>query len=270
MFFPAELGPQFMKIIKPLWESDDPDALKLQRIWSMLTGLQGIVVGQVLTRRIGTRVFAGPFRGMELIRDIMDRNFTPSLLGTYEWEIHDAVENAIGKNYKQIINVGCSYGYYAVGFAMRCPNTTVFAYDIDPDARANCKKMAELNGVENRVIIGERFGGEDYERFADSQTLVFMDVESAEDELLDPQRFPALKGMDIIVELHDVYKPGLSTSIPLRFVETHTVRVVPNAPFSFPLDKVLGPDYKPDHFDNLIATWEGRGGPTPFGVFTRK
>ena len=270
MFFPPELGPQFMTIIKPLWEADEPDSVKLQRIWSMLTGLQGIVLGQILTRRIGTRVFAGPFRGMELIPDIMDRHFSPSLLGPYEWELHDAVEHAIAKGYKQIVNIGSSFGYYSVGLARRCPETTVYAFDIDPEARAQCKKMAELNGVADRVVIGERFNGEDYERFAGPDTLVFMDIESAEDELLDPQRFPALKTMDVIVELHDCIKPGLSVNLPLRFVETHTVRVIPNAPFSFPLEKILGPDYRPDHFDNLIATWEGRGGPTPFGVFIKK
>jgi len=76
--------------------------------------------------------------------------------------------------------------------------------------------------------------------------------------------------MDVITELHDCVKAGLSTAIPLRFASTHQVRVIPNAAFSFPLEKILGPEYVPDHFDNLIATWEGRIGPTPFGVFNKK
>jgi len=76
--------------------------------------------------------------------------------------------------------------------------------------------------------------------------------------------------MDVIAELHDIQQTGLTTSLPLKFIQTHDVRVLPNSPFSFPLDKVLGPDYAADHFDNLIATWEGKGGPSPFGIFTRK
>ncbi len=270
MFFPEPLGPEFMRIVKPIWESDQPDSIKLQIIWGTLTGLQGIVLGQLLVKRIGDRVFAGPFRGMQLIPDIMDQHFAPSLLGTYEWELHSAVEDVITKPYKQIINVGSSFGYYSVGMAMRMPEAKIYAFDIDPIAREKCKKMAQINGVENQVIIGELFSGEDYERFAGPETLLFMDIEGGEDDLLDPQKYPALLSMDVIVELHDCVKNGLSTALPLRFAQTHDVRVIPNAPFSFPLEKVLGEDYKPNHFDNLIATWEGRSGGTPFGVFNRK
>lgn len=270
MFFPAELGPQFMSLVKPVWESDEPDSVKLQRIWALLTGLQGFVLGQIISHRIGMRVFAGPFRGMELITDLVDHHFAPSLLGTYEWEIHDAIETAIAKNYKQILNIGCSFGYYAVGLARRCPEATIYAFDIDSDARARCKKMAERNGVADRVVIGERMEGADFERFAGPETLVLMDIEGGEVELLDPQRFPALKTMDVIVELHECLRPGVTTALPLRFLDTHNARVIPNAPFSFPLEKIMPPEYKPDHFDGLIATWEGRSGQTPFGVFTRK
>lgn len=270
MIFPPHLGPDFMRMVKPIWESDQPDHIKLNVMWNMLTGLQGVMLGHYLLGRIGNKVFAGPFRGMQLIKDIMRWHFTPTLLGTYEWEIHGAIEEIIAKKYRTVINVGCAYGYYAVGLALRMPETTVYAYDIDPDMREQCRQMAELNGVGDRVIIGERFNSEDYARFADNDTFMFMDIEGGENELLNPVSYPALTTMDVLVELHDCNIPNLSTSIPLRFAPTHDVRVLPNAPFSFPLEKIMGPDYIPGHFDNLIATWENRGGPTPFGVFTRK
>jgi len=270
MFFPPELGSEFSRIAKPYWESNNTDYVRMRDVWNILTGLQGIVLGQMLVQRIGDKVFAGPFRGMQLIKDIMDRHFAPALLGTYEWELHGAIEEAIAKGYKHVINVGCSYGYYAVGLAMRMPEATIYAYDIDPVAREQCAKMAKLNGVEDRVVIGEEFNREACARFAGMEAMMFMDVESCEDELLNPETSPELLNMDIIVELHDCIKHGLSTALPLRFAATHRVRVIPNAAFSFPLEKILGPGYVPDHFDNLIATWEGRGGPTPFGVFIRK
>ncbi len=270
MFFPPDLGPEFLRIVKPFWDSNEPEFARMRNVWSMLTALQGIVLSQILVRRIGDKVFSGPFRGMQLIKETMDRHFAPALLGTYEWEIHDAVEEAIGKRYKQIINIGCSYGYYTVGFARRLPEAKIYAFDVDPVARAQCEKMAEANGVSDRVVIGERFDGKDYARFAGPETLVFMDIEGEEENLLNPQKFPELLGMDVIVELHDCIRPGLSTGIPLLFAATHHVRVIPNAAFSFPLEKIMGPDYIPDHFDNLIATWEGGCGPTPFGIFNRK
>lgn len=270
MHFPEDICPNILKSIDDLMKSDYPDNIKVRGIWGNLLGYQSIVLGHMAMGRIGKKVFAGPFRGMELIDDIMSGLFTPQLLGTYEWEIHDAVEHAIAKPYKNVINVGCAYGYYAVGLARRMQDATVYAYDIDETCREQCKKMAELNGVADRVIIGERFNGEDWEKFKDEETLVFMDIEGGEKELLDPVKYPALQSMDAIVELHDCNIPDISITLPASFAPTHKVKVLPNAPFSFPLEKILGNDYGNDHFDNLIATWEGRGGKTPYGILTRK
>lgn len=270
MHFPKAICGNVMKGINDIIAADMPDEVKVRAIWGNLLGYQSIVLGHMAMGRIGSKVFAGPFQGMELIEDIYNSLFTPQLLGTYEWEIHDAVEKAISKKYKHVVNIGCAYGYYAVGLALRMPNTTVHAYDIDENCRAQCKKMAELNSVADRVIIGEKFEGKDFEKFADEETLIFMDIEGAEQELLDPEAFPALQKMDVIVELHDCNIPNLSTIIPAKFSPTHMVKVLPNAPFSFPMDKILGFEYGAQHLDNLIATWEGRGGPTPYGIFTRK
>lgn len=270
MLFPANICPNVLENVKNVMASDYPDPIKVRALWGNMTAYQSIVLGHMVVSRIGNKVFAGPFRGMELIKDVMDGLFLPSLLGTYEWEMHDIIETAIAKPYKHILNIGCAYGYYSVGLALRMPNATIHAYDIDETARSKCKKMAEVNNVADRIIIGERFNGEDFERFADQDTLVFMDIEGGEKELLDPALYPALSKMDVIIELHDCIIGGLSKEIPARFAQTHDVKIMPNAPFAFPLDKIMGPGYEADHFDNLIATWEGRAGPTPFGYFTKK
>ncbi len=270
MHFPDDACPNILQSIENIQKNDLDDQMKVRAIWGTLLGYQSLVLGHMTMGRIGNKVFAGPFRGMELIQDIMGSLFTPQLLGTYEWEIHDAVEQAIAKPYKHVVNIGCSYGYYAIGLARRMPNATIHAYDIDPAARANCQKMAELNGVADRVIIGELFEGKDFEKFAKEETLVFIDIEGGEDALLDPQKYEALQKVDVIAELHDCNIPNLSVTIPARFSPTHMVKVLPNAPFSFPIEKILGQEYGADHFDNLIATWEGRGGKTPYGIFTRK
>lgn len=270
MFFPPNLAPEFLRLITPVWESEHPDHVKLRLIYGMLTASQGAVISQILTSRIGDKVFAGPFRGMQLSKESMKWHFAPMLLGTYEWEIHDAIESMIAQKAKNVINIGCGYGYYSVGLALRMQQATVYAYDIDPVMRENTRKMAELNGVADRIIIGESFNCEDYARFAADETFILMDVEGGEIELLDPLKYPALLKMNVIVELHDYNTESTSTIVPLRFAETHTIKIIPNAAFNFPLEKILGPDYVPDHFDNLIATWEPRSGPTPFGVFQKK
>lgn len=270
MFFPPNLAPEFMRLVKPVWESDHPDHVKLRVIWGMLTGCQGAVISQLLASRIGNKVFAGPFRGMQLIKEAMKWQFSPTLLGTYEWELHETIETLIARAPEKIVNIGCAYGYYTVGLAMRLPESTIYAYDIDPSMREQCQQMAEINGVADRIVIGERFNGEDFERFASDNAFFIIDIEGGEYELVDPEKYPALKRLDMIIEIHDFLYEGLSSVLPERFAASHNTKIIANTPFNFPLQKILGPDYVPDHFDNLVATWESRGGPTPFGVFTRK
>jgi SAM-dependent methyltransferase len=270
MFFPPNLAPEFMRLIKPIWESDHPDHVKLRVIWGMLTGCQGAVISQLLTSRIGNKVFAGPFRGMELTKDAMKWHYSPTLLGTYEWELHETVENLISRAPEKIVNIGCAFGYYSVGLALRLPETTIYAYDTDPTMREHCQAMAETNRVADRIIIGEEFKGEDFERFSSENAFFIIDIEGGEYELVDPVKYPALGKLDMILEIHDYLYKGLSTVMQERFNHTHNVKIIQNTAFNFPLQKILGSDYLPDHFDNLIATWESRGGPTPFGVITRK
>ncbi len=270
MFFPTDLGPDFLRIVKPLWESSEPDHIRMRQVWSMLTGLQGVVLSRILRDRVGNKVMLGPFKGMELTPDVQDAHFAPYLLGCYEWELHKVVEQAITHHYAQILNIGCYFGYYSIGFARRMPQIKAYAYDIDDKARKKCARMVEANGVDDRVIIGERFNGEDYARMAGPETLVIMDIEGAEYELLNPDKYPALRGMDVIVEMHDCYNPLISETIAHRFESSHHIEIFPNQPFYFPLEKIFGTGYVPNHFDSLIATWEGREGPTPWAVLKRK
>ncbi len=270
MFFPPNLGPQFVAVIDPIMKSDAPDHIRMMNAWSMLNGLQGVVLSQMIRNRMGENVLAGPFSGMRLTKEALSGHFAPALLGSYEWELHDTIEKVIAHQYKQVLNIGCSYGYYSVGLAKRMPEAKVMAFDIDPIARVKCGSMIAANGVEGRVTVGERFNGEDFARLSGPETLVIMDIEGGEMDLLNVESYPALKGMDVIVELHDCYNPAISKTIADRFSATHKVEIIPNRPFHFPLEKILGPDYVPNHFDGLIATWEGRSGPTPWAVMRRR
>ena len=68
---------------------------------------------------------------------------------SYECQLHDVVAGWIAAEYPQPIDVGSAEGYYAVGFALAMPRTTVDAFDIDPAARAECTALAQLNASES-------------------------------------------------------------------------------------------------------------------------
>jgi hypothetical protein len=143
------------------------------------------------------------------------------------------------------------------------PKTRVYAYDTNAAAHPVCQSLAERNGVTERVIIGGAFRGEDFARFAGQRTLVVCDIEGGETALLDPERYPALNAMDVIVELHDSREATPSVLIPERFDATHTVTMVRHGGRAVdlpPLFETLG------HLDQLLAVWEWRSGPTPWAV----
>ena len=114
-------------------------------------------------------------------------------------------------------------GYYAVGLAMRMPNASVHAFDTNEEAHAFCREVAKLNNVPERVKVGGLFNGEDFARHP-AGTLVFCDIEGAEDALLDPDKYPALRKMDLIVELHECFQPDIARKVCARFAASQTSR----------------------------------------------
>ncbi|MDD3289033.1 MAG: hypothetical protein PHX43_08580, partial [Alphaproteobacteria bacterium] len=270
MIFPKEYGEDILKITKPIWESDLPEHLRLYNLCLSLNYTQGVLLSGLIRARIGNKVYGGPFKGMTLIPEAMNNLYAPSLLGTYEHELHEIVERIIATPYKQILNIGCSFGYYSIGLALRMPNTKIYSFDIDPSAREKCLKMASVNGVTDQVVINGLFPGEDFAKYAGSETLVLMDIEGAETELLNPELYPALKGMDVLIELHDCIAPNISKIITERFSATHNIEIVKNRPKAFPLHEIFGEYQYIEHMDGMIATWEGRVGPTPWAFMTRK
>lgn len=174
---------------------------------------------------MGHVVSHGPFAGMSF-RGCEEAFSTAMLLGFYEMELHPHIEAAVARPYAQIVNVGCAGGYYAVGLALRMPLATIRAFDMNAAAARACKALATENRVGDRVHVGGLFSGGDFDRLITGQTLVVCDIEGAEREVLDPDRYPSLRTADLIVELHDHISAGVSSAVVERFSKSHDVTVV--------------------------------------------
>ena len=170
----------------------------------------------------GSAVAAGPFTGMKLDYELLPVCTSPKFMGTYEKELHSVIERAIQLGPRYILNVGCAEGFYAVGLAIRLNNAHVYAADADPKALSATIKNAALNNVSDRVhqagIVKPR-GFNKYLR-ADASLLV-MDCEGAEFDLLDPRNDPILSRTNILVEIHPEH--GEKWEIIRRFVQTHYI-----------------------------------------------
>lgn len=215
----------------------------------------------------GARIWGGPFAGMEYVSVASEGALIPRLLGTYESELHPQLAAIAAEGVDCVIDVGCAEGYYAVGLARMMPDVTVYAHDIDEKARALCTDLAKRNGVSDRVIIGGEFKPQDFQGFADRRTLVMVDAEGAEVDILQPELGPALAQMTIIVETHDVYRQDALATIRARFEATHDIVQVTTG-----TKHLTGPPWLMDfnHLDQLLAVWEWRLRPTPWLVMRPK
>jgi SAM-dependent methyltransferase len=243
------------------------DIVQVRRTLISIARLLGIFRSKILCREYlrGAEpvVMSGPFSGMRLRQRAVEGASLPKLLGSYEHELHETIEAACRRDIDLVVNLGCADGYYAVGLARRMPNVTVVAVDIDEEARDVCAEVAALNGVEDRVRVSAELGADELQALlagAISQgrnCLVLCDTEGAEDELLDPASCRSLSACDVLVELHAVARPGITSRLPERFAATHDVTPVacgwrsPAIDFPEILRRV-------DEFDRLLALWEWR------------
>ena len=232
-------------------------ALRVLALW------RASVIVDAFVAHHGRVVLQGPFAGMAYVEGATEGALAPRLLGTYEAELHPYLLALAAEGLDCVIDVGSAEGYYAVGMALLVPGAMVHAFDTSPKARAACAQMAALNGVVDRVSIGETLRAEDFEALAGPRRLILMDVEGAEEDLLRPDLSPALAHTHIIVEAHEVYRPGVAARLTERFAPTHHVTELPMGGRTLPL-----PDWlmASNHLDQLLAVWEWRLGPTPWLV----
>lgn len=210
---------------------------------------------RALTETYGKRVAGGPFRQMVYGDDVVCSAYVAKLVGSYEEELQATVEAAISRAYTRVIDIGCAEGYYAVGFAYRLPSCEVYAFDTSERAQHCCRELAELNGVSARVHVSGTCGDDDLRRLTGERTLVICDCEGAEWDVLDPNRVEQLLRSDLIVELHEHIRPGVTSLILKSFSRSHEIELISTRdrdPTDYPVLDVVAKE------DRAWAVREGR------------
>lgn len=225
------------------------------------------LIGNTFVREHGLNIYAGPFAGMEYLDHSTEGCLVPRLLGCYEAELHDDLRAFAEEGIDTIVDIGCAEGYYAVGLARMMPEATVYAFDTNPDARASCIQLASKNHVAARVILGETFTGDMFDAFASRRTLVMIDTEGFENELMRPDLWPALARLNVIMETHPGLHPDIVATMTRRFSASHDIQIRTSGPRT-----AAFPDWlmQQNQLDQLIATWEFRATPTPWFVMRPK
>lgn len=63
--------------------------------------------------------------------------------------------------------------------------------------------------------------------------MVFCDIEGYEEVLLNPEKVPNLKYVDLLIESHDCFVPNISENLVNRFIQTHAIEIVIDYPCRF-------------------------------------
>ncbi|MEA2311280.1 MAG: hypothetical protein QOE28_1248 [Solirubrobacteraceae bacterium] len=185
----------------------------------------------------GLTVQAGPFAGMRYPAFAVGRGelVVPQLLGAYEAELQPAMAEVLAGGFEQIVDIGASDGYYAVGLARGVPEARVVGFEINPFPARVCLALAEENGVRDRLELRGECTPEELRSLPDRRTFVLCDCEGGEDVLMVPAEVPLLRRAHLVVELHEFAAPGIETRIRERFSTTHDIDVLHTTP-RYPAD----------------------------------
>lgn len=238
-----------------------------RRLQEVLSRWRVKYVTKSLISHVGLVIQDGPFAGMRYVPEAVGSTLTPKLLGSYEAELQPTLQIILRSNYKAFVDIGCAEGYYAIGIALKLPGAVVYAFDIDHRGRELCRQMARANMVDDRVLVQGECSHEVLRSLATARTLVICDCEGCELDLLQPSLVPELTNCDLLVELHDLFAPGLTKELVSRFEPTHVIKLIDSQerdPGDYPvLRRFSG-------LNQRVAVSEFRDGPMQWAFMTSK
>lgn len=173
------------------------------------------------------RVLHGVFSGMKYPEmSSTGSTLYPKLLGSYEKELESLFEKICNNQYSEIVDIGCAEGYYAVGLGMRIQNAKIFAFDTNIKATQQCIKMAKINNISERLIIGGFCDAETLKNLPfRERALIISDCEGYEKDLFNKDNVFALSCHEFLIEVHDLVDIETSSYLREIFEATHNIEV---------------------------------------------
>jgi hypothetical protein len=170
----------------------------------------------------------GPFKGLRYpSAQSFGSLLLPKLLGAYESELHTVLDQLLSNDYTTVVDIGCAEGYYAIGLALRLKHSQGYAFDTNSKAKNLCAQMAKLNGVSDRIHIGDLCNADRLRSIPlGDRALILSDCEGYEGTLFNREMAKFLAKHDLIIETHDFIDMDLSEKMRDAFCETHHIRSI--------------------------------------------
>lgn len=226
----------------PNWTARFPNLNRLERI-------KVGVLCQTLRSESGNMVYSGPFATMKLEEKLELSWDSKTIVGSYEAEIHGVINDVICMAPENIIDIGSSFGYYAVGLALKIANTTITAFEAVEDRHwKQLADLARINGVSSKIIQRGMCTVQELAKTCTPKSFVLCDCEGGEEDLLQPLEVPALKSCKILVELHEFIRPNVVGTLISRFRDSHQIKIIEEAnrnPSRYRILKTLPRSWRP-------------------------
>lgn len=183
-----------------------------------------LMLGRLLFNRLGGAVGYGLLRGFRLNEHQVwgQGDLGPKLLGLYEQEILELISSQ-NKTWDCVINLGAGDGYYGVGLVARGVAKRSICFEQSAEGQAAIRISAEINKVADRITIlgrAERnfLDQPELQAIDLGRTLVIVDIEGGEFELLTSDILNRLASSEMIVEIHGGFFPK-EPDLDSRFVK---------------------------------------------------
>ncbi len=164
-------------------------------------------LSKYLYSSFGGKVNYGPFSGLQLQWNSSwgAKSRGTMLLGIYELELlRELIETS--KDYRYFIDIGAADGYYALGALFGGYFEKSFCYEASQHGRKVIKGNAEMNGLTDRVVIRGKASSDFFHDFQTDErddSVVLVDIEGGEFQLLSNEALFAFKKSVLIIEIHD-------------------------------------------------------------------
>lgn len=182
--------------------------LKTSVGWEDQIQQRRLLISRQLDERFGSEVKYGPFRGLKLSKatwwGTTDR--AGMLLGLYEQEVLSALANVPARYRRSFIELGAADGYYAVGVLVNDLFEHSYCFEISERGQQAIAANAALNGLSSRIQIHGIAEADFHTALPESaieNSVLLIDIEGAEFDILTAKTFERFANSVIIVELHD-------------------------------------------------------------------
>jgi len=160
----------------------------------------------LINNLFNSTVAYGPFKGLQLAPNTWwggaDR---PSmLLGLYEQEVLTSILN-VPKTHRTFIDLGAADGYYGIGVLVNKHFDSSYCFELSEKGQEVIRRNAELNSVSSKLKVYGKAEKDFFKHLPAEQlatSVLLVDIEGGEFNLLDADLFKVLKDTIIFIELH--------------------------------------------------------------------